>query len=136
MFINGDISVDDLGALFTIFDFNIVGYGGNEYGYWIKFDNGLMICWDRVVDLSTDLYKQFGSSAIWYGYMENWTKFPKEFIEPPITIISQPENTASIVQAQPYGYTFTDKPPGVFPCGVGRSSSVFRLAYVAFGRWK
>ena len=23
MFINGDISVDDLGALFTIFDFNI-----------------------------------------------------------------------------------------------------------------
>lgn len=136
MFINGNISVDDLGTLFTIFDFNIVGYGGNEYGYWIKFDNGLMICWDRVVDLSTDLYRQFGNSAIWYGYMENWTKFPKAFIEPPITIISQPENTASIVQAQPYGYTFTDKPPGVFPCGVGRSSSVFRLAYVAFGRWK
>lgn len=136
MFINGDISVDDLGTLFTIFDFNIVGYGGNEYGYWIKFDNGLMICWDRVVDLSTDLYRQFGSSAIWYGYMENWTKFPKESIEPPITIISQPENTASIVQAQPYGYTFTDKPPGVFPCGVGRSSFVFRLAYVTFGRWE
>lgn len=140
MKINGDIKVSDVNLpLKDGFEKDIIAYGSNNNGYYIKFRNGAMICWNRL-EVTFQFTKQFSTSGCYYGYVEpGYTYFPQTFYGYPITIYSNPQSQTNCFGLQPYPVRFSDRPPGFYPIGAGVSlnaNQTVNIAYVALGRWR
>ena len=62
----------------------IVESGTNQYGNWIKYSDGTMIC-TRIMPMTISCNKQWGS--LYYGTNTDPWNFPQTFIAPPIMSI-------------------------------------------------
>ena len=62
----------------------IVESGSNEYGNWIKYNDGTMIC-TRTISMTISCTQQWGS--LYYGTNTDQWNFSQTFIAPPIMSI-------------------------------------------------
>lgn len=63
---------------------NIIESGTNQYGNWIKYSDGTMIC-TRTIPMTISCNNQWGS--LYYGTNTDPWNFPQSFIAPPIMSI-------------------------------------------------
>lgn len=129
--VNGGLSVD--GNLFLasvlLNDF-IVEEGGNDNGYWIKHNNGIMLCYGIVTGTITTS----SNPNIWYtssddGFVE--ITFPQGFIERPIiTAMNYGVNWCSSYNETTSGFRLVVYSPAK------RTNFSTEFSYIAIGRWK
>ena len=114
----------------------IVESGSNNYGNWIKFEDGTMIC-TRTVTVTIDCTNSWGS--LYYG--ENYDKFnfAQSFIEPPILNLQY--NATGSLSFIPIAYSeiVIDK-DGFKKIEIARPNSATGVSvevyFIAIGKWK
>ena len=114
----------------------IVESGSNNYGNWIKFEDGTMIC-TRTITVTIDCTNSWGS--LYYG--ENYDKFnfAQSFIEPPILNLQY--NATGSLSFIPIAYSeiVIDK-DGFKKIEIARPSSATGVSvevyFIAIGKWK
>ena len=118
-------------------DLSVYDTGYNSSGRWIRFNNGYMICSNRVHNVPVHLEASLsGRNILYYGYNDNWASYPQTFAEEPTCLLNI--NTGSNVFCiQPYQKGSTTKPPGFYPMGVDNGlQGTITVSYIACGRWK
>ena len=114
----------------------IVESGSNNYGNWIKFEDGTMIC-TRTITVTIDCTNSWGS--LYYG--ENYDKFnfAQSFIEPPILNLQY--NATGSLSFIPIAYSeiVIDK-DGFKKIEIARPNSATGVSvevyFIAIGKWK
>ena len=114
----------------------IVESGSNNYGNWIKFEDGTMIC-TRTITVTIDCTNSWGS--LYYG--ENYDKFnfAQSFIEPPILNLQY--NATGSLSFIPIAYSeiVIDK-DGFKKIEIARPTSATGVSvevyFIAIGKWK
>ena len=114
----------------------IVESGSNNYGNWIKFKDGTMIC-TRTITVTIDCTNSWGS--LYYG--ENYDKFnfAQSFIEPPILNLQY--NATGSLSFIPIAYSeiVIDK-DGFKKIEIARPTSATGVSvevyFIAIGKWK
>ena len=114
----------------------IVESGSNNYGNWIKFKDGTMIC-TRTITVTIDCTNSWGS--LYYG--ENYDKFnfAQSFIEPPILNLQY--NATGSLSFIPIAYSeiVIDK-DGFKKIEIARPTSAtgvsVKVYFIAIGKWK
>ena len=114
----------------------IVESGSNNYGNWIKFEDGTMIC-TRTITVTIDCTNSWGS--LYYG--ENYDKFnfAQSFIEPPILNLQY--NATGSLSFIPIAYSeiVIDK-DGFKKIEIARPTSAtgvsVKVYFIAIGKWK
>lgn len=117
-----------------------LGYvsGSNENGYYIKYDDGTLICWNRItysesVAVTTSSGALYRSNAI-----TPFPNYPYTFIEAPAVSFEYLSDTGNhflwIVKANSATAT---APRGIYLfCPTSATCSDVVLSYIAIGRWK
>lgn len=79
----------------------VVESGSNENGSWLKFGNGVMICWHKVSLGNLSMMESGGTNRYYYissnGNNQMQWMFPKEFVMEPSVNISLESNGYSCV---------------------------------------
>lgn len=105
-------------------------YGSNGNGEWIRFGNGVQICW-QVTQEDTSIASPYGS--LFVG-STSWT-FPRPFSKPPAVSIGEAYWGTGASWGSAYNTTKTN-------CGirlldaVKRSDGATELSMIAIGRWR
>lgn len=117
----------------------IVESGSNANGNYIKFDNGILECWNTVyVDNITCTSAYHG---IYYGAI-NSTKnisFPYPFIEVPTIIFGPPTDSGIMFLQEAINSKTKDKLPGFYAYSyykIDTNPQFIYLSYHAIGKWK
>lgn len=116
-------------------EIEIFEMGSNDNGNYIKFDNGLLICYGRKT------YKNMSfSNDFWTNYKRSenglYVDFPVQFIEKPYCLLTGAGNTLWIIQNE--DNLSTSRSQGctaISPNGYSASRDVI-LVYYAIGKWK
>ena len=108
---------------------DIVGYGNNERGHWIRYYDGSQICWGRN-EITTSVNTQHGGS---YRSGSATYSFPIKFETSPTPMVS--------VEVYDAWSTLMTRHPSVnFSAMFFKGSSVASfsttISYIAIGRWK
>jgi hypothetical protein len=108
---------------------NIVESGSNANGYWIKFANGIMVCWNTFTHsaLGSVNNSNIGTYGWSFYYGQDLLTFPIAFASTP-TIVGTSANGIAIVQSPSassfYFVTYSHV--------TGAASS----NWIAIGQWK
>lgn len=111
---------------------DIYDTGSNTNGYWIRYNNGVMICWNRVTVTNQSLSNAYGNH---YQGTRQMT-FPIEFAEVPTATCSEFLWGTSAS----WGSVSTVTKTAVTCRGIDlynrASGTACRIAYIAIGYWK
>lgn len=121
------ITADNLNNNFTECN-NIIESGSNENGDWIKFSDGVMLCYGTI-SITSPIDIEAG--AVYRGPSER-KYFPQTFIQSPVV---------SITADAPINFVYTANKRNdyfdVYPMSFGtREADNRHLDYMAIGRWK
>lgn len=139
-----NFKVSDTLPIGSIIDYNgetaptgweeVVDSGSNENGNWIKYDNGVMICWNYMNVTDQAINTQYGDTILYNG--QRTVIFPQEFIESPAATCSQFKYSSgaswgavratSRTQVALIGYDLYPRPTG----------GNCEISWQAIGRWK
>lgn len=111
---------------------DVVEKGSNENGNWIKFSNGIMICYAKQ-SVTTSIQNSWGELKISSAIELN--NFPQEFKEIPSCSIDVQEgysalliNASNTTKTKPYDVQLVS--------GISTNSSTYVLSIMAIGEWK
>lgn len=117
------------------FNGEIFDMGNNENGTYIKWANGLMICFG-IKNCRANTYQKF-NDCLYYGYIANVSDFPEKYKNPPIVHFSV-HSSGAVFTLQPYNTSSitTTKTGGVYPIAPGVTDINIDISYMAIGFWK
>ena len=126
--LNGNLFIQDADIinLDGVADF-IVSQGSNADGHWIRYANGIQICWRE--DLSP-LTADATSGGMYYGYRS--LNFPQNFIDTP-TVTNTSRRISGMQWTGLRGVSTTHV--DLYLISTSNGSSGY-LNYMAIGRWK
>lgn len=114
----------------------IVESGSNDYGKWIKYSDGTMIC-TRSIEKQIPCNKSWGS--LFYGFDSDAYNFAQEFITPPLLYLFAYQRLSSSFWLSNY-YNTIITTTGWRNYAIMRPTSAENVAYtlnvLAIGRWK
>lgn len=134
---NSKIHVDEIAVRPDILlgDAVIVDSGENEFGRWIKFGNGLMICHILTSDENVNIVKN--------GEWKKGFKFPQEFRYVPSTsVFAYPTtSTGAILYIPIIDISASNLFPGSWQIAFKNTTEttvtkILRINLLAIGRWK
>lgn len=112
-------------------------FGSNANGYYQKFDDGTLICWNRITVSSVPITSAMGSLYV-SGNLTYFGNFPISFIDTPITTIISESDDNYV-----YCWAFKSVRPSATEIRGFRVVSYqsvtltnLRVSYIAIGRWK
>lgn len=106
-------------------------HGSNSNGHYVKFADGLMICW-HTMEVTTNVTTAWGS---WYESSSGvqWT-YPQAFTSNPGLSVSRYRGVAATIEFANNGdYTHT---PSIYLTRPNTASGTSVLSFVAIGLWK
>lgn len=114
----------------------IIESGSSSYGSWIKYSNGIMICYGSK-DVTLDCSQAWGN--LFVGRYQNYISFPQEFIDIPLLQIHTRSTTNASSWLISYDSTAVSK-SNFYEVDIARatanSSVPIRITFIAIGRWK
>ena len=109
---------------------HITESGNNENGYYLKFDDGTMVCYKTSL---TTLTTAGGTTPLFKSPPEAWT-YPASFINIPTVTVSPVRSAGSVWVGNAAGI-YTAYANGFFLYGE-TNASAGTLSFMAIGRWK
>lgn len=117
---------------------NIIETGSNENGNYIKYDNGIMICYNAESFTNVQCTYLWGNIYGNSNDRRNLKNFPQTFISKPICMLRIDDTSGDcwlITNNNIGGASATN--PGGWQIGRGSSSTLdVSISYLAIGRWK
>ena len=114
----------------------IVESGSNNYGNWIKYSDGTMIC-TRSIEKQIPCTSTWGS--LFYGYDTDAYNFAQEFITPPLLYLFAYQRLSSSFWLSNYYNTIVTT-TGWRNYAIMRPTSSEKVSYtlnvLAMGKWK
>ena len=111
--------------------------GENEYGKWIKYDDGTMICWRNNFNTSVNINTSWGS--LYTGKISDTINFPQRFYGNPVVSynIIPASSTGVIPSNYEAPYIYQDSISNLCVASpVSASSVAVKVDLIAIGRWK
>lgn len=120
----------DMNEIKQVVNENAVEIGSNSNGSWIKYENGTMICTNRVSQ-TKNIDGQFESS---YFTSIDRVNFPQEFISEPYVTAALEQNGALLS----FNFTSIDTTSfgGYIWKQQAKNNVNVKIHYIAIGRWK
>ena len=110
----------------------IIDTGSNTNGTYIKYDNGIMMCY-KSVESSVAMTNAWGSYM--YEGTQNLGYFPATFINVPQIFITNVSGNGAIIES--FNANPTTSSAGViFYCRPDASTRTIKTDILAIGRWK
>lgn len=111
---------------------NIVESGSNTNGNWIKYSDGTMICWNRVVVTDQTISNAYGSL---YQGVRAFT-FPQTFISAPTGLCNEFKYGNGASWGTINGTTTTDIACRGFDIVSRATGTNCYIGWMAIGKWK
>ena len=114
--------------------------GNNSNGSWIRWENGLMICFQTIKKTLSVNQESSSNNYLfkyYYGYCDIQS-YPQPFTAPP-TVIFFGGNAGQVITLQPYhdSKMTATSPGGVYPISSTKYDSTdIIVSYIALGTWK
>lgn len=112
-------------------------FGSNANGYYQKFDDGTLICWNRITISSVPITSSMGTLYV-SGNLTNFGNYPITYIDTPIVTITSESDDNYV-----YCWAFKSVRPSATEVRGFRMVSYqsvtltnLRITYIAIGRWK
>lgn len=117
----------------------IISSGSNSNGNWIKYGNGIMICWHQITGSQFSSRTSAGTGAYYYEDDNSATENLKEWIYP-VEFVSTPVCSCT-VRSRAYtmpsmGNITGSKAIGFCVTPYPVSSVTFYWEFIAIGKWK
>lgn len=110
----------------------IIDTGSNTNGTYIKYDNGIMMCY-KSVESSVAMTNAWGSYM--YEGAQNLGSFPETFISVPQIFVTNATGNGAIVEC--FNVNPTASSAGViFYCRPEATTRTIKTDVMAIGRWK
>lgn len=110
----------------------IIDTGSNTNGTYIKYDNGIMMCY-KSVESTVAMTNAWGSYM--YEGAQNLGSFPETFISVPNVFITNHSGNGAILES--FNAEPTTSTAGIiFYCRPDASTRTIRTDVMAIGRWK
>lgn len=111
-------------------DISCIDSSGTNY---IRYTNGLQICWGR---WSTNVTIDTTQGGIYYGVVPTLPTFPVPFTENPAINVNHVNGSAIYCACCAIGVSYTNITHLAFYRGSAISNATISLNYTAIGRWK
>jgi hypothetical protein len=131
------VSDADMNEIKSVVNENAVETGSNANGSWIKYENGIMICWGQ----ASPTFGAWSASGSIYSCKSNPTNFlfAQEFYDLPAVSLTHLPNTEGYWECW-FGRAIWDKTGvtfiQIFRPNTGNTGIAFAFRYIAIGRWK
>lgn len=126
------ITVGNLRSLLGIYDGGIVGSGANPNGFFTKYADGTLECY-QVIDTTTGTLSQIGTSGIWQWFNTGQYLFAAPFVGTPYVDIKV--NLGEYLSYGPRGITTNYINPNLY-FTANKSAVAVKIIIFARGRWK
>ncbi len=109
----------------------IIETGSNSNGSWIKFSNGIMICWQNI-EGTTTFQTSWGN--LYHSSLLSFPDFPQNFVEIPRIFMSNHRTQSSLMPAGDPSITKAEEFVLVRPNSAG--ASWYSADCLSIGKWK